>query len=64
MKNRNRRNGVKVDVDDTRQCPFVKPFDGFLHDVLTGLRRLDGNIKTHLQYGDGEDSTTSTGICG
>ena len=40
-----------ADVDDTRQCPFVEHYDGNLHDVLANLRRLDGSIETHQQYG-------------
>ena len=50
-KTRNRRRGVVADIDDSRQCPFVEHYDGNLHDVLANLRRLDGNIETHPQYG-------------
>ena len=50
-KTRNRRNGVKSDVDDTRQYPFNEHYDGFTHDVLANLRRLDGSIEPHAQYG-------------
>ncbi len=51
VKTRNRRHGVVADVDDTRQCPFVEHYDGNLHDVLANVRRLDGSIETHSQYG-------------
>ena len=40
-----------ADADDTRQCPFVEHYDGNLHDVMANLRRLDGGIATHQQYG-------------
>jgi hypothetical protein len=40
-----------ADADDTRQCPFVEHYDGYLHDVMANLRRLDGGIATHSQYG-------------
>jgi hypothetical protein len=42
---------VKTDIDDAKQCPFVEHYDGFLHDVLANLRRLDGSIEPHPQYG-------------
>ena len=42
---------MEVEVDDGKQCPFVEHYDGHLHDVLANLRRLDGNIETHPQYG-------------
>ena len=51
VKTRNRRQGVVADVDDTRQCPLVEHYDGNLHDVLANLRRLDGSMETHPQYG-------------
>jgi hypothetical protein len=50
LKTRNRRNGIVADVDNTRQCPFVEHYDGYLHDVMANLRRLDGSIETHPQY--------------
>jgi hypothetical protein len=51
MKTKNRRQGVVDDVDNTRQCPFVEHYDGNLHDLLANLRRLDGSMETHPQYG-------------
>jgi hypothetical protein len=51
LKTKNRRHRVVADVDDTRQCPFVEHYDGNLHDVLANLRRLDGSIEMHPQYG-------------
>jgi hypothetical protein len=51
LKTRNRRNGIVADVDDTMQCPFVEHYDGYLRDVMANLRRLDGSIETHPQYG-------------
>ena len=39
------------EVDDTRQCPFHEHYDGNLHDGVANLRRLDGSIETHPQYG-------------
>ena len=40
-----------AEVDDTKQCPLSEHYDGNTHDVLANLRRLDGNIETHAQYG-------------
>ena len=53
LKSKNKRNGSYVQIDDSKQCPFatVEYYDGFLHDLLANLRRLDGNIETHPQYG-------------
>ena len=51
LKTRNRRHGVKTEVDDTRQTPFVEHYDGNLHDAVANLRRLDGSIAPHPQYG-------------
>ena len=51
LKTRNRRSGMVADADDTRQCPFVEHYDGNLHDVMANLRRLDGGIAAHQQYG-------------
>jgi hypothetical protein len=51
LKSRNKRNGVDVQLDESKQCPFVKHYDGHLHDVLANLHCLDGNIETHPQYG-------------
>ena len=51
VKSKNRRSGVMAEVDDTKQCPLSEHYDGNTHDVLANLRRLDGNIETHAQYG-------------
>ncbi len=40
-----------VEVDDIKQCPLNEHYDGNTHDVLANLRRLDGNIEPHQQYG-------------
>ncbi len=39
-----------VDVDDTKQCPFVEQYGGSSHDVLANMRCLDDRIETHPQY--------------
>ena len=51
VKSKNRRSEVMAEVDDTKQCPLSEHYDGNTHDVLANLRRLDGNIETHAQYG-------------
>ena len=51
LKSKNKRNGVEVVVDESKQCPFAEHYDGHLHDVLANMRRLDGTIETHAQYG-------------
>jgi hypothetical protein len=47
LKNRNKRNGVDVPVDESKQCPFVGHYDGHVHNVLANMRRLDGTIENH-----------------
>ncbi len=50
-KSKNKRNKKEVDIDDTRQCPFGEHYDGTTHDFLSNLRRIDGSIETHAQFG-------------
>jgi hypothetical protein len=45
------RKEKEVEINDARQSPFGKHFDGTTHDFLANLRRLDGSIETHVQFG-------------
>ena len=51
LKTKNRRSGIISAVDDTKQCPFHDDYDGYLHDCVANMRRLDGSIEPHPQYG-------------
>ena len=32
-------------------CPFAEHYDADLHDFLSNLRRIDGTLPPHPQYG-------------
>jgi hypothetical protein len=32
-------------------CPFAELYDADLHDFLSNLRRVDGSLQPHPQYG-------------
>ena len=32
-------------------CPFADHYDADLHEFLANLRRIDGSLPPHLQYG-------------
>jgi hypothetical protein len=51
IKTRNRRNGVALEIDESKMCPFAKQYDADLHDFVSNLRRVDGSIPVHPQYG-------------
>ena len=46
-----RKNDVPVPVDDSRMCPLGVFYDADVHDALGNLRKLDGAIPVHPQYG-------------
>ena len=46
-----RKSDIPVPVDDSRMCPLGTLYDPDVHDALSNLRRLDGNIPVHPQYG-------------
>jgi hypothetical protein len=43
--------GVAVDIDYSKMCPFAELYDADLHDFLSNLRRVDGSLQAHPQYG-------------
>ncbi len=51
IKIRNRRNGVALEIDESKMCPFAEQYDADLHDFVSNLRRVDGSIVVHPQYG-------------
>lgn len=51
LKTKNRRSGIEVEIDDTKMCPFTEHYDADLHDFLSNLRRIDGSLPPHPQYG-------------
>jgi hypothetical protein len=46
-----RKNNVAVPVDESKMCPLEVYYDADVHDALANLRRLDGDIPVHSQYG-------------
>ena len=38
-------------VIDSRMCPLGVYYDADVHDALANLRKLDGDIPVHPQYG-------------
>jgi len=46
-----RKHDVAVPVDDSRMCPLGVFYDADVHDALANLRKLDGAIPLHHQYG-------------
>ena len=45
-----KKNDVPVPVDDSRMCPLGVYYDADVHDALSNLRKLDGDIPVHPQY--------------
>jgi hypothetical protein len=39
-----RKNDVPVPVDDSKRCPLEVYYDADVHDALSNLRKLDGDI--------------------
>ncbi len=35
----------------SKMCPFAEQYDADLHEFLSNLRRVDGSIPVHPQYG-------------
>jgi hypothetical protein len=46
-----RKNNVAVPVDESKMCPLEVYYDADVHDALANMRRLDGDIPVHHQYG-------------
>ncbi len=46
-----RKNNVAVPEDESKMCPLEVYYDADVHDALANLRRLDGDIPVHPQYG-------------
>ncbi len=40
-----------VGTDESKVCPLAASYDGNIHDALADLRRLDGNIPVHDNFG-------------
>jgi hypothetical protein len=51
IKTKNRRNGVPLEIDESKMCPFAEHYDADLHDFVSNLRRVDGSLPLHPQYG-------------
>ncbi len=47
IKTRSRRNGVALEIDESKMCPFAEQYDVDLHDFVSSLRRVDGSILVH-----------------
>ncbi len=46
-----KKNDVPVPVDTSKMCPREVYYDSDIHYALGNLRKLDGNIPVHPQYG-------------
>lgn len=40
-----------MEIDESKMCPFAEHYDADLHDFLSNLRRIDGTLPPHQQYG-------------
>ncbi len=45
------KNDVPVPVNASKMCLMEVYYDGDIHDALGNLRKLDGKIPVHPQYG-------------
>ena len=46
-----KKHDVAAPVDNSRMCPLGVFYDADVHDALGNLRKLDGDIPVHPQYG-------------
>ncbi len=46
-----RKNNVPAQVDASKMCPLEMFYDADVHEVVANLRKLDGDIPVHPQYG-------------
>ncbi len=46
-----RKNNVPALVDERKMCPLELYYDADIHDAVANLRKLDGDIPVHPQYG-------------
>jgi hypothetical protein len=51
VKTKNRRSNLASEIDESKMCPFAEHYDADLHDFLSDLRRIDGTLPPHQQYG-------------
>ena len=46
-----RKNHVPAPVDASKMCPLEMFYDADVHEAVANLRKLDGDIPVHPQYG-------------
>ena len=46
-----RQNNVPSPVDPSKMCPLEMFYDADVHEAVANLRKLDGEIPVHPQYG-------------
>ena len=46
-----RKNNIPALVDESKMCPLELYYDADIHDAVANLRKLDGDIPVHPQYG-------------
>ena len=46
-----RQNNVPSPVDPSKRCPLEMFYDADVHEAVANLRKLDGDIPVHPQYG-------------
>jgi hypothetical protein len=51
QKQKMKQNGIPVPVDASKMCPMEVYYDSDIEDALGNLRKLDGKIPVHPQYG-------------
>ena len=51
QKQKMKKHDIPAPVDASKMCPMEVYYDGDIHDAVANLRRLDGTIPVHPQYG-------------
>jgi hypothetical protein len=51
QKQKKKKNDIPAPVEASKMCPMEVYYDGDIHDAVANLRKLDGTIPVHHQYG-------------
>jgi hypothetical protein len=51
QKQKMKKNDIQVPVDASKMCPMEVYYDGDNHNPVANIRKLDGTIPVHPQYG-------------
>jgi hypothetical protein len=63
QKQKMKKHGIPAPVDASKMCPMEVYYDGDIHDTVANLRRLDGTIPVHPQYGVPVNFFSPKGSC-